>query len=111
MAVTALALGVLYAGLFGNERVDVQLPYVLVGFIVWGFIRGCITEGSEVFIANEGLIKHLPAPMTVHVLPAGLAPAALLRCTTSSSTWSCWRSSSRPQPQYTIRTAARRIRV
>ena len=44
-----------------------QLPYVLVGFIVWGFISGCIAEGSEVFTANEGLITHLPAPLSVHV--------------------------------------------
>ena len=66
MAVTAIALGILYAGLFGND-LAVQLPYILVGFIVWGFISGCISEGSEVFIANEGLIKHLPAPLSVHV--------------------------------------------
>lgn len=66
MAVTAIALGVLYAGLFGNS-LSQQLPYILVGFIVWGFISGCILEGAEVFIANEGLIKHLPAPLSVHV--------------------------------------------
>ena len=66
MAVTAIALGILYAGLFGND-LEVQLPYILVGFIVWGFIAGCIAEGAEVFIANEGLIKHLPAPLSVHV--------------------------------------------
>jgi ABC-2 type transport system permease protein len=66
MAVTAIALGVLYAGLFGNS-LSVQLPYILVGFIVWGLISGCISEGSEVFIANEGLIKQLPAPLSVHV--------------------------------------------
>jgi ABC-2 type transport system permease protein len=66
MAVTAIALGVLYAGLFGND-LSVQLPYILVGFIVWAFISGCISEGSDVFIANEGLIKQLPAPLSVHV--------------------------------------------
>lgn len=66
MAVTAVALGVLYAGLFGNE-LSVQLPYILVGFIVWGFVSGCVTEGSEVFTSNVGLIRHLPAPLSVHV--------------------------------------------
>src|SRR3954454_15699366 len=66
MAVTAIALGILYAGLFGND-LSVQLPYILVGFIVWAFISGCISEGSEVFIANEGLIRQLPAPLSVHV--------------------------------------------
>ena len=66
MAVTAVALGVLYAGLFGNPLAE-QLPYILVGFIVWAFISGCILEGADVFIKNEGLIKHLPAPVSVHV--------------------------------------------
>jgi ABC-2 type transport system permease protein len=66
MAVTAIALGILYAGLFGNQ-LSVQLPYVLVGFIIWGFISGCIGEGAEVFIANQGLITHLPSPLSVHV--------------------------------------------
>jgi ABC-2 type transport system permease protein len=66
MAVTAVALGILYAGLFGND-LSVQLPYILVGFIVWTFISGCISEGSDVFIDNEGLIKQLPAPLSVHV--------------------------------------------
>jgi ABC-2 type transport system permease protein len=66
MAVTAVALGILYAGLFGNS-LDEQLPYILVGFIAWGFISGCIIDGTEVFIANVGLIHHLPAPLSVHV--------------------------------------------
>ncbi|SDC05919.1 ABC-2 type transport system permease protein [Geodermatophilus telluris] len=66
MAVTAVALGILYSGLFDIE-LSRFLPHVLVGFIVWNFVSGCITEGSEVFIANEGLIKHLPAPLSVHV--------------------------------------------
>ncbi|RBY96438.1 ABC transporter permease [Blastococcus sp. TF02-8] len=66
MAVTAIALGILYAGLFEND-LSRQLPNILVGFIIWGFISGCIAEGSEVFIANNGLITHLPAPLSVHV--------------------------------------------
>jgi ABC-2 type transport system permease protein len=66
MAVTAVALGILYSGLFDIE-LSRFLPHVLVGFIVWAFISGCIAEGSEVFIANEGLIKHLPSPLSVHV--------------------------------------------
>jgi homopolymeric O-antigen transport system permease protein len=67
MGSTALALGLLYSTLF-NEDVATFLPYVTVGFVIWNFILGVITEGTDVFIANEGLIKHLPAPMTVHVL-------------------------------------------
>ncbi|RKT52010.1 ABC transporter permease [Saccharothrix australiensis] len=67
MGTTALALGLLYSQLLGQE-LGTYLPYITVGFIVWNFILGVITEGTEVFIVNEGLIKHLPSPVTVHVL-------------------------------------------
>lgn len=65
MAVAAIALGFLYAGLFGNPLKQ-QLPYILVGFIARGFISGCINEGAEVFIATVGLIHRLPAPLSIH---------------------------------------------
>jgi ABC-2 type transport system permease protein len=66
MGVIALAMGVLYAALF-QQDISVFLPYLATGLLIWYFISGCIIEGSEVFISNEGLIKHLPAPLSVHV--------------------------------------------
>lgn len=66
MAVTALALGILYSALFAVE-IEYFLPYVATGLIIWTFIGGCINQGTEVFIRNEGLIKHLPSPLSVHV--------------------------------------------
>ena len=67
MAVTVTALGLLYSQLFGQPLAE-HLPYLAVGFIVWGFIGNCVNDGSEVFISNEGLIKQLPAPVSIHVL-------------------------------------------
>jgi ABC-2 type transport system permease protein len=67
MAITAAGLGLLYSQLFG-ARIPTFLPYITVGFIVWNFILGCLTEGTDTFIRNEGLIKHLPAPLTVYAL-------------------------------------------
>ena len=64
--VMAVALGFLYSILFQIPLADF-LPHVTVGLIMWGFISGCIKEGSEVFIANEGLIKQLPSALSVHV--------------------------------------------
>ena len=64
--VMAVALGFLYSVLFQIPLADF-LPHVTVGLIMWGFISGCIKEGSEVFIANEGLIKQLPSALSVHV--------------------------------------------
>ncbi len=64
--VMAVSLGLLYALLF---QIDWRqfLPHVTVGFIVWGFISGCIKDGANVFIDNEGLIKQLPSALSVHV--------------------------------------------
>ncbi|MEC3975693.1 galactan export ABC transporter permease subunit Wzm/RfbD [Amycolatopsis sp. H20-H5] len=65
--VIALGLGLLYSQLFGLHT-STFLPYISTGFIIWGFISGCLSEGMETFIANEGLIKQLPAPLSVYVL-------------------------------------------
>lgn len=64
--VMALALGLLYSMLFQLPLADF-LPHVTVGLIMWGFISGCIKDGSEIFIDNEGLIKQLPSALSVHV--------------------------------------------
>lgn len=64
--VMALALGLLYSLLFGIPVAEF-LPHVTVGLIMWGFISGCIKEGSDIFIDNEGLIKQLPSALSVHV--------------------------------------------
>jgi ABC-2 type transport system permease protein len=66
LAVQAIGMGILYAALFG-QPLHYFLPYLAVGLIIWQFMAGCINEGADVFIRNEGLIKHLPAPLSVHV--------------------------------------------
>ncbi|MGV9795917.1 MULTISPECIES: galactan export ABC transporter permease subunit Wzm/RfbD [unclassified Gordonia (in: high G+C Gram-positive bacteria)] len=64
--VTAVAMGLLYGELFGQD-LSKFLPYVALGFIFWAFIESSILDGSEIFAKNEGLIKQLPAPVSVHV--------------------------------------------
>jgi len=65
--VIALGLGLLYSQLF-NMNIGTFLPYISAGFIVWAFIQGCLAEGMETFISNEGLIKQIKAPLTVYAL-------------------------------------------
>lgn len=62
----AAAMGILYSMLL-DQPLQEFLPYVTVGLIVWNVINASILEGSEVFIANEGLIKQLPSALSVHV--------------------------------------------
>jgi ABC-2 type transport system permease protein len=62
----AVALGGLYSQLFHLPLAE-HLPYVTLGLIIWNLINASILEGADVFIANEGLIKQLPTPLSVHV--------------------------------------------
>ncbi len=66
MAVTAAGLGLLYAVIL-HQDINFFIPYMTTGFMIWYFISGCLTGGAEVFIQNEGLIKQLPCPISVHV--------------------------------------------
>jgi ABC-2 type transport system permease protein len=63
---TAVAMGALYSKLFHLQLAE-HLPYVTLGLIIWNLINASILEGAEVFISNEGLIKQLPAPLSVHI--------------------------------------------
>ena len=60
------ALGLLYAGLF-KVNVSDYLPFVAVGFIVWGLVSGLINEGCTAFIGAESIIKQTWLPLSVHV--------------------------------------------
>ncbi|MEZ0363497.1 ABC transporter permease [Mycobacterium sp. pUA109] len=63
---TAVAMGGLYSKLFHLQLAE-HLPYVTLGLIIWNLINAAILEGADVFVANEGLIKQLPTPLSVHV--------------------------------------------
>src|ERR1700739_3829097 len=73
---TAVAMGGLYSKLFHLD-LAVHLPYVTLGLIIWNMINASILEGADVFVANEGLIKQLPTPLSVHVYRLGWGRGAL----------------------------------
>src|SRR5258708_23360958 len=73
----AVAMGGLYSKLFHLE-LSVHLPYVTLGLIIWNLINAAILEGADVFVANEGLIKQLPTPLSVHVFRLVLRPMILV---------------------------------
>jgi ABC-2 type transport system permease protein/lipopolysaccharide transport system permease protein len=66
MGVMVAALGLLYGTIFKQDMHD-YLPYLAAGFVVWGLISNLILEGTAVFVGAEGLIRQLPAPLSVHV--------------------------------------------
>lgn len=60
-------MGPLYGALMGQPT-SPYMHYLAVGFVVWLFISGLITEGCQAFIAAEGFIKQTRVPLTVHAL-------------------------------------------
>lgn len=67
MAIMIGALGFLYGQLFGIE-LSTYMPFLTLGFIIWGFISSVITEGCSSLIAAEGYIRQVRLPFTLHVL-------------------------------------------
>jgi ABC-2 type transport system permease protein/lipopolysaccharide transport system permease protein len=66
MGVMIAALGLLYGAIF-RQPLDVYLPYLAAGFVCWGLISSLALEGTAAFTANEGYIKQLSAPLSIHV--------------------------------------------
>jgi ABC-2 type transport system permease protein/lipopolysaccharide transport system permease protein len=60
------AIGWFYSEIFG-QKMDDYLPYLTLGFIVFGFMSGTITEASNVFANEATSIKQSLLPMTFYV--------------------------------------------
>jgi ABC-type polysaccharide/polyol phosphate export permease len=66
MGVMVIGLSVLWSTLF-RQDLSVYMPFFAVGFIVWTLISSMIQEGCTAFYGSEGIIKQLPAPLSIHV--------------------------------------------
>jgi lipopolysaccharide transport system permease protein len=60
-------MGPLYGRLFGLD-ISAYFPFLAIGFVVWLFLAGIITDSCATFISAEGYIKQMKLPFTVHVL-------------------------------------------
>ncbi len=67
MGVTIATIGVVFGTIFGSEM-KVFLPYLASGIIVWGLLSGVLNEGTQAFIAAEGMIRQLPLPKLAHLV-------------------------------------------
>jgi ABC-type polysaccharide/polyol phosphate export permease len=66
LGVMVLALGATYSRLLGAATRD-YIPFLSTGLIVWQLISGLINEESNSFLLSEGIIKQIPAPLSVHI--------------------------------------------
>jgi lipopolysaccharide transport system permease protein len=60
-------IGAIYAVLFGQD-INTFLPFLAIGFVTWGFLTQCITEGGNAFVHAEGYIKQFTYPKQIYVL-------------------------------------------
>jgi|SRR5687768_5027346 ABC-type polysaccharide/polyol phosphate export permease len=69
MGIMVAALGFLYGSLF-KVPLDSYLPFLTLGFLVWGLISGLITEGCTALSGSEGMIKEVRLPYSLYVFRA-----------------------------------------
>lgn len=67
MGVMIASIGVVFGMIFG-QSMQTFLPYLASGIIMWGLLSGVLNEGSQAFIAAEGMIKQLPLPKLAHLV-------------------------------------------
>jgi ABC-type polysaccharide/polyol phosphate export permease len=67
MSLLAAALGSLYAQIFHMDIAS-YLPYLTLGFIVWGFISTSIKECCQAFWSQGEMIKQIRIPFSIYVL-------------------------------------------
>jgi homopolymeric O-antigen transport system permease protein len=62
-----LVLGVIYSRLF-HVKLEDFLPYLTVGFVVWGFMSAAANDSCIAFIDASRIIKQIKLPYSVYVL-------------------------------------------
>jgi ABC-type polysaccharide/polyol phosphate export permease len=67
MGVLVLVLGYIYSRIFHTD-IKTYLPFLSLGFILWGFISTTITESCEAFRYGGRIIKQIKVPYSIHIL-------------------------------------------
>jgi ABC-2 type transport system permease protein/lipopolysaccharide transport system permease protein len=67
MAVFILVLGLIYSRIFHVELQN-YLPYLTVGYVVWGFMSAATNDSCIAFIDANRIIKQFKLPYSVYVL-------------------------------------------
>jgi len=67
MGVLVIVLGYIYSRIFHTD-IETYLPFLSLGFILWGFISTTITESCEAFRHGARIIKQIKVPYSIHIL-------------------------------------------
>ena len=73
----SLGAGVIWANVFHLEPAEF-IPFLTLGFAIWGFISGSMTEGCSSLIIAHGYLKQLPLPQSIFIFRALLTQLIFL---------------------------------
>lgn len=76
-AIWAGGVGFIYARLFELET-STFVPFLTVGFALWGFITGSFVESSMTFLGAAGYVKQFNLPKQIYVYRSVMAQAISL---------------------------------
>jgi ABC-2 type transport system permease protein/lipopolysaccharide transport system permease protein len=67
MGILVGALGIIYSRVFHTD-IKTYLPFLCVGFVIWGFISSSVSECCLAFIESASIIKQAKIPFSIHIL-------------------------------------------
>lgn len=67
MAITLLAMGPLYGGLF-NQSLREFMPHLTLGLVFWYYCSGIINDSSVAFSEAAAIIRQTPLPFPSYIL-------------------------------------------
>lgn len=62
----SLGAGMIWAAVFHLEPEEF-IPFLTLGFAIWGFIAASMTEGCSSFVIAHGYLKQLPLPQSIFI--------------------------------------------
>ena len=77
LGIWGVGVGYIYGALF-NQDMSFFLPYLTIGFVLWGSITTSLVDAGYAFINSEGYIKQFPRPRQIYVLRFWLANLIML---------------------------------
>lgn len=67
MGVMIASIGIVFGLIFGTPM-QIFLPYLASGIIMWGLISGVLNDGTQAFISAEAMIKQIPLTKLAHLI-------------------------------------------
>jgi len=69
--------GLVYSAILG-QPLGSFLPYLITGYVVWGYVLASLTDGSFAFVNAEGYIKQFSYPKEIYLLRSLVSSTCIL---------------------------------